>query len=140
MQARGSIVLDCPIEEAFRFVSEPSNDPKWRSHLASSHGRVAAVGDRVTHTYSYGGKSKSIVLEVSEYEPPERLAYVMHEEVRVRMAFQFRAEGEGARVGVTMSSALTGAVALFEGRIQTEADRLIRTDLERLKTVCGKTG
>ena len=136
MQVRGSAVIQCSADEAFRFVANPANDPKWRSHIVSSRGSVQAVGDTVMQTYAYGGKSRSVVLEVSEYDPPERLAYVMNDQVRVRLAFHFRPEGNGTRVSVTLSSALTGPAAMFEGRIQTEGEKLIRTDLDRLKLAC----
>lgn len=140
MQARGSTIVACSPEAAFAFVSNPANDARWRSHLVSSRGQVRGLGDSVTQTFSYDGHSKAITLEVSEYEPPARLAYVLHDPVRVRMAFQFRAEGEGTRVSLTFSSALTGPAALFESRIQAEADKLIRTDLGRLKVACQSAG
>lgn len=133
MQARASVLIECMPQTAFDFVANPANDHKWRSHLASSRGHVAAAGDRVTQTYTYQGKSQTIELEVSEYEAPERLSYTIHKPARARFAFQFRPEGGATRVSMSASASLSGPAALFEGRIQSEADKLLRTDLDRLK-------
>lgn len=139
MQARASVLINCPVETVFAFISDPANDRAWRSYLDSSHGRATAVGDRITQTYSYQGKSKSVELEVSEFEPPERLGYVIHEPARARMSFHCRPDGEGTRVSITISATLSGPVALFEGRAQAEADKLLKTDLDRLKRALERT-
>ncbi len=133
MQARASVLIDCPVETAFAFIADTANDRAWRSHLDSSRGRATAVGDRISQTYSYQGKGKSVELEVSEFEPPERLGYVIHEPARARMSFHCRPDGTATRVSVTISANLSGPIALFEGRAQKEADKLLKTDLDRLK-------
>ncbi len=135
MQTRASVLIECMPKTAFDFVANAANDHQWRSHLASSHGHATAVGDRITQTYSYQGKSQTIELEVAEFEPPERLSYVIHKPARARFAFQFRAEGGATRVSMSVSASLSGPAALFEGRVQSEAEKLLRTDLDRLKHV-----
>lgn len=133
MQARASVHIDCPVETAFAFIADTANDRAWRSHLDGSHGHVTAVGDRVTQTYSYQGTNRSVELEVSEYQPPERLGYTMSEPARARMSFHCRPDGTGTRVSISISANLSGPAALFEGRVQAEADKLLATDLDRLK-------
>ena len=133
MQARTSILIARPADEAFAFIADTSNDRRWRSHLTTSHGRATAVGDRVTQTYLVRGKTKTIELEVSGFQPPERLTYVMREPVRARISFQCRAEGNGTRVSMSMSATVSGPAALFEGRIQSEGDKFVRAELDRLK-------
>lgn len=136
MQVRASTMVACTPEEAFAFVADPANDARWRSHLVSSWGSVSGVGDHVVQTYSYEGRSKQITMEVSEYQPPERLTYLLKEPARVRLAFQFRPEAGGSRVSASLSTMLSGPAALLEGRIETEAERLLRSDLERLRIAC----
>lgn len=140
MQARSSIVIECTPGAAFAFIADAANDRTWRSHLVSSHGRATAVGDRITQTYSAEGKTATIELEVAEYAPPERLAYVMHKPARARFSFQCRAEGGGTRVSMAISANLSGPAALFEGRVQTEADRILKTDLAQLKRALESAG
>jgi uncharacterized protein YndB with AHSA1/START domain len=133
MQGRSSIVIAVPPEVVFRFISDPANDRLWRSHLLASHGTVRGVGDRVTQTYSYRGRTQTADLEVSEYEPPTRIAYRLTGPFRARFSFQCLPEAGGARVGFSVSSVLTGPAALLEGRFTSEVTKLVRTDLERLK-------
>lgn len=138
MQVRASTMVPCTPAEAFAFVADPANDLRWRSHLVMSRGSVRGVGDQVVQTFSYEGHSKQITMEVAEYQPPERLAYLLREPARVRLAFQFRAETGGARVSASLSTVLSGPAMLLEGRIETEAERLLRADLERLRLACSR--
>ncbi len=133
MQARASVLVACSPQTAFAFIADTANDHRWRSHLVSSRGHATAVGDRITQTYSAEGRSGTVELEVSEYAPPERLGYVMHKPARARFSFQCRPEGDGTRVSMAISANLTGPAALFEGRAQTEADRVLKADLGQLK-------
>lgn len=139
MQGRSSIVIAVPPEVIFHFISDPANDRVWRSHLLASHGTVQGVGDRVTQTYSYRGRTQTVDLEVSEWEPPVRLTYRLSGPIRARFSFQCLPEAGGTRVGFSVSSVLTGAAALLEGRITSEVTKLARTDLERLKRVLEPT-
>lgn len=133
MQARGSTVVDASADRAFEFVADPANDTRWRSYVVASHGRVHGLGDTISQTYSYQGRTQQVTMEVSEYEPPSRLGFLIREPARIRMAFQFRPEGSGCRVSMAFSAMLSGPAAMFEGRIGTELQKLITTDLQRLK-------
>lgn len=140
MQARSSILVQCTPGAAFEFIANAANDRQWRSHLIASHGHATAVGDRITQTYSAEGKTATIELEVTEYAPPERLGYVMHKPARARFSFQCRPEDGGTRVSMSISATLSGPAALFEGRVQTEADRILRADLAQLKRALEAAG
>jgi uncharacterized protein YndB with AHSA1/START domain len=133
MQVRESILVDRPPEEVFAFIADPASAKLWRTHLIDSHGASAAVGDRMVQTYSYQGRTEQLELEITEYEPPERLAYKTEGQVRGRLAFQCRPEADGTRVSMSISATISGAAALFEGRIEKEADGLLKSDLSKLK-------
>ncbi|MBF4509743.1 MAG: SRPBCC family protein [Aeromicrobium sp.] len=135
ISARASVLIARPREEVFSFITDPANDRLWRSHLTASRGTVAGTGDRVTQTYSFGGRSATIELEVSEYAPPERFALRLSNPYRARFAFQCLAESGGTRVGMSFSADPGGVAQLAEGRIVAEAERLARTDLTRLRNV-----
>lgn len=135
MQARSSILVMAPAERVFAFISEPANDRQWRSHLSASRGAASAVGDRVTQTYSQDGRTKTVELTVAEYDAPNRLTFALTEPVRARLSFAFRPEDGGTRVSASMSATLSGPLALFESRAQSELEKVLKTDLTRLKTV-----
>ena len=133
MQTRASILIARPPAETFAFVADPARASKWRTHLVSSHGSSSAIGDRVSQRYSYQGRTAQIELEVTEYDPPERLSYKTEGPVHGRASFQFRPEQWGTRVSASLSANLTGPAALFAGRIEREAEATLRSDLSRLK-------
>jgi uncharacterized protein YndB with AHSA1/START domain len=140
MQLRSSILVARPPAEVFAFMADPAKAARWRTHLVSSKGASAAVGDRVVQTYSYEGKTSSVELVVSKYEPPEYLQYTAEKPVRAVFTFHCRPDGDGTRVSMTMAATVSGAAALFAGRIEREADQLLRSDLSRLKAVLESGG
>jgi carbon monoxide dehydrogenase subunit G len=141
MQARSSTRVEASPEDVFAFIADPANDRRWRSHLASSRGSVSGVGDRVTQTYSAQVGSKTVELEVTEYSPPERLAYRMSGgPVRARLAFQCRPEDGGTRVSMSLSADIGGIASIAEGRVEAEVLKLARADLAKLKQVLESVG
>jgi len=121
--------------DVFRFVSDPSKDTSWRNYVIASHTADGAVtvGTRVRQTYSYQGRTQDIELEVTEYAPPERIAFRTHGQVRARINFTCTPEPGGTRFNMSMTAEISGPAAMFEARIQRELDRVIEADLERLK-------
>jgi len=140
MQSRASTLIARPPEAVFAFMADSANDHRWRSHLTSSRGRVAAVGDVVVQTYTAGARSKVVELEVTELMPPERLVFRVRGPVRARLAYQCRPESGGTRVSVSLSAELGGFASLAEGRVETEAAKLTRADLAALKRVLESVG
>jgi uncharacterized protein YndB with AHSA1/START domain len=136
MRARGSVVIQLEPSEVFRYISDPSKDLSWRSHLVASHAADAqlAVGSIIRQTYSYEGHTVEAELEVTEYAPPERIALRTHGKMRARIVCTCEPESGGTRFSMSGTAELTGPASLFEGRVQRELDQTIATDLKRLKT------
>lgn len=133
MQSRSSVLIARSAEEIFAFIADPANDHRWRSYLVSSRGSVSAPGDRVLQTYSYEGRPKTVELSVSEIDPPHRLTFALTEPTRARLSFSLRPDSGETRVSASLSATLSGPLALFESRAQTELDKQLRVDLDRLK-------
>jgi carbon monoxide dehydrogenase subunit G len=135
MRARGSVLIQREPSEVFGFISDPSKDLSWRSYLVASHAVDAelAVGSIVRQTYTYEGRTVEAELEVTEYAPPEHIAFRTHGKVHARIVCTCAAESGGTRFNMSGTVELSGPAALFEGRIQRELDQTIATDLKRLK-------
>jgi carbon monoxide dehydrogenase subunit G len=123
--------------DVFSYIADPGNDLSWRSYLTASRAAPGelAVGSIVHQRYSYQGRSVDAELEVTEYAPPEHLGFRLQGKIRARVLLTCVSEAGGTRVNMSGSVELSGAAALFEGRIQRELDQTITTDLKRLKTV-----
>jgi carbon monoxide dehydrogenase subunit G len=137
MRVRGSVLIQREPSDVFRFVSDPSKDLSWRSHLVSSNAADAelAVGSVVRQTYSYQGHTVEAELEVTEYAPPENIDYRLRGQMRARISFTCAAEAGGTRFSMSGTYELSGPASLFEGRIQRELDEAVVADLKRLKAV-----
>lgn len=137
MRIRESVLIDRLSTDVFSFVSDPSRDTSWRSYLLTSYvegGGRLAQGARVHQTYSYQGKTAEVVMEVTEFVPPERIGFRLSKGgVRVSGNYQFRAEDGGTRFSMSFSADPTGPAALFAGRVEREGKRLLENDLGRLK-------
>ncbi|MDO8950482.1 MAG: SRPBCC family protein [Actinomycetota bacterium] len=135
MRARGSIVIAREPEAVFQFVSDPAKDTSWRSFVTASHASdgAVAVGSRVRQTYSYQGRTADLEVEVTEYAPPERIGFRTHGQLRARINYTCVPEAGGTRFNMSLAADIPGPAALFEARIQREADGAIAGDLKRLK-------
>jgi carbon monoxide dehydrogenase subunit G len=137
MRVRGSVLIQRDTSDVFRFVSDPSKDLSWRSHLVSSTAVDAelAVGSVVRQTYSYQGHTVEAELEVTDLRPPETIDYRLRGQIRARINFTCAAEAAGTRFSMSGTYELSGPASLFEGRIQRELDEAVVADLKRLKAV-----
>jgi carbon monoxide dehydrogenase subunit G len=136
MRVRGSVVIDREPSEVFRFVSDPTKDLSWRSHLVASSSADAelAAGSIIRQTYTYQGHTVEAELEVSEYAPPESIGFRLRGQIRARVNYTCAPEAGGTRFSMSGTYELSGPAALFEGRIQRELDEAVVADLKRLKT------
>jgi carbon monoxide dehydrogenase subunit G len=137
MRVHGSILIEREPADVFRFVSDPTKDLSWRSHLVASRSADAelAVGSVVRQTYTYQGHTVEAELEVSEYAPPEAIGFRLRGQIRARISYACAPEAGGTRFSMSGTYELSGPAALFEGRIQRELDEAVGTDLKRLKAV-----
>jgi len=73
-----TIVINRPIDNVFRFVHEPRNDPIWQTTLIESaqlgDGAVG-VGTQVRERRRFLGVQVEMTKEITEYEPSRRSAF-----------------------------------------------------------------
>jgi carbon monoxide dehydrogenase subunit G len=136
VRVRGGVLIQREPADVFRFVSDPTKDLSWRSHLVASRSADAelAAGSIIRQTYAYQGHMVEAELEVSEYAPPESIGFRLRGQMRARVNYSCAPEAGGTRFSMSGTYELSGPAALFEGRIKRELDEAIVTDLKRLKT------
>jgi hypothetical protein len=103
MRVRGSVLIQREAADVFRFVSDPSKDLSWRSHLVSSSAADAelSVGSIIRQTYTYQGHTVEAELEISDYAPPELIDYRLRGQIRARISFTCAAEAGGTRFSMS---------------------------------------
>jgi uncharacterized protein YndB with AHSA1/START domain len=95
-------VVNRPIDTVFPFVSDftklPTFDPAVLAIARTTEG-PDGVGTVWTHTRKAGGRVITAPIEITEYDPPHRIAHVSESgPVRVEVAMVFKPEGVGTRV------------------------------------------
>ncbi len=74
---KGDIVIDRPVEDVFDYVADERNEPKYNAQMRLaekiSDGPIG-VGTRYRAEVVSGGRPVSMLIEVTEYERPRRLA------------------------------------------------------------------
>lgn len=95
-------VVNRPLAEVFSFVSDftrlPEFDPAVLSIERANEGpdRVGAIW---THTRKAGGRVITAPIEITDYQPPHRVAHVSESgPVRVEVLMVFKPEGANTRV------------------------------------------
>ena len=71
-------VLDTPIEDVWAFVSDVTNQDHWVAGMSGSAvvgGGAIGVGSEVTGTSRFRGQDDTVIVEVTEFEPPRRVSW-----------------------------------------------------------------
>lgn len=136
--AQRSVVINRPVEEVFAFFTDPSNDPKWRTHVKeiSAEGPVA-VGGRVHQVIKGpGGRGIPADMEITDYEPSARYAFkVIAGPARPTGEFRFASEPGTTTVSFALAAELTGLKKLMMSRpVQRSMDGEMQA-LDRAKAV-----
>jgi uncharacterized protein YndB with AHSA1/START domain len=74
-----SIVIECPVEEVFAFVTDARNNLLWQAasglrEIQQAPEGPPGVGARITEVRSFLGHATENISEVTEYEPNRRYA------------------------------------------------------------------
>jgi uncharacterized protein YndB with AHSA1/START domain len=80
MQIVRSVVIDCHIEDVFRYVADPSNDPVWCAKVLAvdqveGQGPGAGARYNVLHRTLPFRPARRMAYTCLEYDPPERIAW-----------------------------------------------------------------
>ena len=78
MHETASIVISCPVEEVWRFLSDPQNRLKYDPDLTAIHYTPEGplrLGTQIFETRRFMGRKGNSVTEVAELEPNRAIGY-----------------------------------------------------------------
>ncbi len=141
MRARASVHIEREPEAVFARIADFATHAQWRPEVASSQvlGEVGR-GARVIQHVSAAGHGATVEVEITEFEPPERLSFRYRGTPRARGGFRLEREGGGTRVHMSATVELDGAASLVEGRIRAVAEEYAQRGLTRLKELLESGG
>lgn len=140
----GSIVLDKPVEEVYRFLTDPDRDTNWRRpHVLSSRKLTdgpLGVGTRFETVNKFWGKKETVVTEITSMQPPTELGWKQVNKGTFVTDGSYRLEpaNGGTRFTLTLTGEGRGFFKLLEKRFARYQDqKVIPLFLRQLKEAVG---
>jgi uncharacterized protein YndB with AHSA1/START domain len=137
-----SLVIRCPVEDVFTFVSNYRNSPRWVSggleHTQISTGPIG-VGTVIRTT----GRTLGLPIEatriVTAYEPPARYAFKSeYQQMPIITTFLFEPLPGGTRLTVIVEGEPTGLFKAATPFVLRAIRQQFEGDLRRLKALLEK--
>jgi uncharacterized protein YndB with AHSA1/START domain len=102
VRIEGEIVIDRPVEEVFDVVADERNEPRYNPRMRRaekiSEGPIG-VGTRFRAETASTGRAIPMVIEVTDYERPRRLASATHmSSMDIQYTLTFEPVPEGTRM------------------------------------------
>lgn len=139
MAINETIEIGRPPQEVFAYVSDLTRHPEWQERLLAAtveeEGPIR-VGTRVKQTRRVGGGTRTFTLEVTEHDPPSRLAFKgLDGPVRPqgRITLEPLEGGQRTRYSSQLDFEGHGAGLLLAPLVRREARKQLPDNLQRLK-------
>ncbi len=136
-RAEASLVINCPIDKMFAYLSDISKGTEWQSGLLevqqTSSGLVG-VGTTLKEVRRLLGRSLETAFTITEYEPDLKLGFKSTTgQIPMSAYYNLEAEAGGTKITVTVEAELTGIFRMTEPLVVSTAKRQMAIDLARLK-------
>lgn len=114
-RGESSIHIERDPADVFAFVSEPENNPRWRSYVVDmrwSDDGPMQVGRRGSQTSRILGRNYTVEAEIVEWDPPRRVVWqTVAGDAKVRTECRVDPEGSGARLTIGAEGEFTAPLA-----------------------------
>lgn len=117
--AQRTITINAPVDQVFAFLTDPANDPRWRSGVASIRREGdPAAGTIVRQTIARPmGRGIAADIEITDYEPTTAYAFRgIAGPVRPVGSFTFAPAGSGTEVTFSLEAELSGLKGMVLAR------------------------
>jgi carbon monoxide dehydrogenase subunit G len=134
-EAKREITIDRPLEEVFSFLANAENDTAWRPGVLDiAHSSGSGEGARY-HQGVEGpfGRRISADIEITEYKPPELIAFrTLSGPVRPTGRYELADSEGGTRVRFVLEAELKGLQKLMAPMVKKSMGNQVSA-LEKLK-------
>jgi carbon monoxide dehydrogenase subunit G len=115
IRASGSVTVDRTAEQAFDFLADLENEPRWNPDASNVRrtwdGELGLGVGWIEQVKPLG----TVVTNISEYERPTSLRFDAHNpKADIRVRFRFTPEGASTRIDAELELWLKGWRALFQ--------------------------
>lgn len=136
-----SVVIHCPVDKVFAFMTDARNAPQWQSagglqRIQQAPESPVGVGTRITETWKFMGMESESTSEVTEYEPNRRFARVAIGSSPIRAGvITFEPVADGTRVHFEATIKADGLFAVAEPLLVANLKKSFESGYERLKAL-----
>lgn len=132
MRAELTIEIACPPDEAFAFLADVSNLPRWQSGVRTAERH----GDRIEESRTMLGRELHTTLLVEEEEPPRLLTLrAASSPVPFSVRHELEPSGGGTVLTVTAEAETSLLPGFASGLMARRAEKQFRKDFEKLKRI-----
>lgn len=140
MQVVNSIIIHCPVEEVYRFMTDPQNRLKYDPDLIEVQHTPAGplrLGTRIVESRRFMGRKGTSITEVSELDSNRVVGYrsPQGDPTNAWGAYHFEAIPEGTRLTLDFAAAPRGLYRLVTPFIAGRLKRDIAAGLRNIKAV-----
>lgn len=139
VDVRSESIIMVPPQTVAAFAMEAENDPRWIGGIKSAHRLTeppTGVGTRVARQAIFMGRRIEYVLEVTDYDPPERIAMrSIKGPFPMLVTYEFEARGGGTLASIRVQGDAGGFYRIASPLLAANVKRSITRDLERLQSL-----
>jgi uncharacterized protein YndB with AHSA1/START domain len=137
LRLAGEVTIDRPIEDVFDFMADARNEPRYNPimrHAEKLTDGPIGVGTRFCDVSRSFGRDIKAIIELIDYERPERLAWSIHlPATAIAGVLEFTPTPEGTRARWTWDVTPHGALKLLAPIIARRGQREEERIWERMK-------
>jgi len=134
-----STLVDRPVEEVFKFMSDPLNLPKWQvmvERIEQAMPGVAGLGAKFNVHAQVMGRAMVGLMEITALEPPNKFGFKNKAgPVEVNVTVRLKPVGTGSKVTLHVQGNPEGVFKLAEGPLGQQIKGQMEKNLVKLKSV-----
>ena len=131
-----TIHINKPVEEVFAYTSNFDRVTEWQGGVESVviDSDVNKVGGKYTEVRKFLGREMKTTLEITAFEPNVKwAAKATNGPVPYEVVTTFEAENGGTKVYTRVDGEPSGFFKLAQGAVQSQLDKSLGEDMQRLK-------
>ncbi len=132
-----SIHIDRPQQEIFDYLTDPSNDAKWRSSAVSSEWvseDPPGVGSKLKSVDRMLGREMESTIEITAWDPPKKFGQkALGGPVPFEFTVRLAPHGDGTHVTIDGQAEIGGFFKIAEGLAGKQFENQVENDIASLK-------
>jgi len=132
-----SVLINCPQQEVFDFVTDLSNDPKWQASIESVR-QISDDHTGVGSTFRYEskllGRKSETEIQLTSYDPPNGASVkALNGPIPFENTYRFETQDGGTLVTFMGWAEIGGFFKIAEGLAAKQIEKQLETDAAALK-------